>query len=157
MTKTDILEMRKRFSDITYQAVILRIEMPDGSVETIVNHNVDAKIEYICDAYTEELFNKNNSKIKIVGFLITDGNTLESFGNTVEYIQSRLKMTRLGWEDEEYIYFVPDDKPCIIKRKSDGSEELYIPSQEDILAKDWIECKFKEYIKSRKTSLVERI
>ena len=176
MTKTDILERRKQFSDVTYHAVILRIEMPDGSVETIVNHNVDSKIEYICNAYTEELVHKNNDRIKIVGFTITGDRLLSSFGTALQHIQSNLKMARLDWDDEEYIYFVkaqedtviPNDKndakgtintvvfkEYAVKKESDGTARPYIPSYDDMFSHDWIEYKFKKLVKTGRATLAD--
>lgn len=176
MTKTDILERRKQFSDVTYHAVILRIEMPDGSVETIVNHNVDRKIEYIFNTYTEELTHKNNNKIKIIGFSITGDKLLESFGAALQCIQSNLKMARLDWDEEEYICFVKAQentviqnakndakdevntvvfKEYVLKRESDGTARPYIPSYDDMFSHDWIEYKFKKLVKTGRATLAD--
>ena len=49
--------------------VCLAIKMPDGNTELIINQNAKAKIDYIRNAYDEDLKLKNNSDIQIVSYM----------------------------------------------------------------------------------------
>lgn len=67
--------------------IALFIAMPSGEIETIINPNVKAKIDYISKTYSEDLIHKNCDKIKIVGFGIGDDfkSISDMMNNFVEY------------------------------------------------------------------------
>lgn len=57
------------YSDIDYLIVV--VQRPDGAKELIVNsENIEEKIKYYNDFYDENFALRNNSQIKIVGYLI---------------------------------------------------------------------------------------
>lgn len=49
--------------------VCLAIKMPDGSTELIINQNAKSKIDYIRNAYDDDLKLKNNGDIQIVSYM----------------------------------------------------------------------------------------
>lgn len=49
--------------------VCLAIKMPDGSTELIINQNAKTKIDYIRNAYDDDLKLKNNGDIQIVSYM----------------------------------------------------------------------------------------
>ena len=49
--------------------ICLAIKMPDGSTELIINQNAKTKIDYIRNAYDEDLKLKNNGEIQIVNYM----------------------------------------------------------------------------------------
>lgn len=51
-------------------ALQLRIQMPTGEIETIINPNIKAKIEYINRAYDEDLRLRTCPDIYIVSYTI---------------------------------------------------------------------------------------
>lgn len=49
--------------------ICLAIKMPDGSTELIINQNAKTKIDYIRNAYDDDLKLKNNGDIQIVSYM----------------------------------------------------------------------------------------
>jgi len=49
--------------------ICLAIKMPDGNTELIINQNAKAKIDYIRNAYDDDLRLKNNNDIQIVNYM----------------------------------------------------------------------------------------
>ena len=141
MKKSDIIEYRKKLKNVDYCSIVLRIEMPDSSTETVISHKVDSKISFICNAYDDDLVNKNNKQIKIVGCTIYGDLLPITFSQMLEIFKydKYSKYTREGWENGEYIYFKFDNEnKYIMKKEKDENEKLYVPSQEDLLAADWM-------------------
>ena len=50
--------------------ICLAIHMPDGNTELIINQSAKAKINYIRNAYDDDLHLKNNTDIYIVNYMI---------------------------------------------------------------------------------------
>ena len=50
--------------------ICLAIRMPDGNTELIINQSAKAKLDYIRNAYDDDLRLKNNTDIYIVNYMI---------------------------------------------------------------------------------------
>lgn len=53
------------------ETLVIMIQLPDGNVETIINHTkLDKKVEYLDNTYDDKMVMKNNEKIKIVNWMV---------------------------------------------------------------------------------------
>lgn len=62
-----------------------------------------------------------------------------NFSQALDRIKWGMPMTRLAWGDAEtYVYrLLPPDEDKINIRYSSGSESLWSPTVEDVMALDW--------------------
>lgn len=147
MTKKDIFEAYEKVKD-NADCVILKIHMPTGETETIVNSNVAEKMKYINKTYSDELVHSNCKDIYIedVIFCTPDDGSTFNFGEAIIILKEGGKVARKTW-DGEYERFCQIEKDesddgiilsWIKIRESTGSY-IWHPSQEDMLADDWYE------------------
>ena len=69
---------RLQLDDISKQGIILFMLLEDNNKEIIVNANGQKKIDYIKQAYTNELKLKANENIRIKGFAFFDTRNIEA-------------------------------------------------------------------------------
>jgi hypothetical protein len=53
-----------------FDKIALIIKMPDKSTELIINSEVESKVNYIKNAYNDDLQLKNNNEIEIIDYVI---------------------------------------------------------------------------------------
>lgn len=61
-----------KYTDFTGKQIKLSIHMPNGETETILNPSVENKVQYINNAYDDDLRLKANDKIFIIDYEIVD-------------------------------------------------------------------------------------
>lgn len=167
MKKSELLEEYQELikAGTKIEEIVLSIHMPTGEIETISNPNVDAKIDYLKNAYDDDLILMTNEAIYIEDAMFIKEETAEdfSFGTVLAIItagnEHGEKFARRNWNGpNQYIYYVPagrydaitdaakeiadeDGKvsyrPYLALKTVDGSIATWVPSISDLLANDW--------------------
>lgn len=121
--------------------VILYIHMPTGEEETIVNPNVEQKMEYINKTYNEDLVHNNCPEIYITeAMFATEYEPNMKFGEALDKMKAGAKVKLPSWSG--YWYWNPDKETVMIHTKE--GEELDIRETdrvsytlENILSDEW--------------------
>ena len=121
--------------------VILYIHMPTGEEETIVNPNVEQKMEYINKTYNEDLVHNNCPEIYITeAMFATEYEPNMEFGEALDKMKAGAKVKLPSWSG--YWYWNPDKETVMIHTKE--GEELDIRETdrvsytlENILSDEW--------------------
>lgn len=144
------------------EEIVLSIHMPTGETETICNPNVDAKIDYLKNAYDDDLILMTNEAIYIEDVMFIKEAELKdlSFSSVLPIITTTgEKFARRNWNGpNQYIYYVPagrydavtdaakeiadedgkvNYRPYLALKTVDGSIATWVPSISDLLANDW--------------------
>lgn len=121
--------------------VILYIHMPTGEEETIVNPNVEQKMEYINKTYNDDLVHNNCPEIYITEALFaTDYEPNMEFGEALDKMKTGAKVKLPSWGG--YWYWDPD-KETVIMHTKDGEDLDIRETQrvgytlENILSDEW--------------------
>lgn len=121
--------------------VILYIHMPTGEEETIVNPNVEQKMEYINKTYNDDLVHNNCPEIYITEALfVTDYEPNMEFGEALDKMKAGAKVKLPSWGG--YWYWDPDKETVIMHTKEgkelDIRETDRVPyTLENILSDEW--------------------
>ena len=154
MTKKEaLLSQYEKMKEMRISHLTLFLHMPGGETEIIKNPNVKDKIEYIKNAYDDNLVNKGCKDIYISKYAIVEEDDCMPFGVALELMKEGLKMRRRGWNgkgiyiqmqepDEHskmtlpYIYIVTNG---LVTDNNDAPKGVipWIASQTDMLANDW--------------------
>lgn len=121
--------------------VILYIHMPTGEEETIVNPNVEQKMEYINKTYNDDLVHNNCPEIYITEALFaTEYEPNMEFGEALDKMKAGAKVKLPSWSG--YWYWNPEKETVIIHTK-DGEDLDIRETQrvgytlENILSDEW--------------------
>lgn len=121
--------------------VILYIHMPTGEEETIVNPNVEQKMEYINKTYNDDLVHNNCPEIYITEALFaTDYEPNMEFGEALDKMKAGAKVKLPSWGG--YWYWDPD-KETVIMHTKEGKEldiretDRVLYTLENILSDEW--------------------
>lgn len=122
--------------------VILYIHMPTGEEETIVNPNVEQKMEYINKTYNDDLVHNNCPEIYITEALFaTDYEPNMEFGEALDKMKAGAKVKLPSWAG--YWYW-SKEKQTIIMHTKDGVDmdirETQIPDYTfgNIATDEWV-------------------
>lgn len=161
MTKRELFEAYENLKDKA-DCIVLKIHMPTGETETIINPNVCAKMEYINKTYSDELVHSNCADIYIedVAFCFPrDGETFD-FGEAIAVLKNGGKVARGGWNGKGmFLYYVPESAyppvteiaratfngnnvpygAYIAMKTAQNNVVPWLASQTDMLADDWYE------------------
>lgn len=121
--------------------VILYIHMPTGEEETIVNPNVEQKMEYINKTYNDDLVHNNCPEIYITEALFaTEYEPNMEFGEALDKMKAGAKVKLPSWSG--YWYWNPE-KETVIMHTKDGEDLDIRETQrvgytlENILSDEW--------------------
>ena len=113
MKKSELLEEYQELikAGTKIEEIVLSIHMPTGEIETICNPNVDAKIDYLKNAYDDDLILMTNEAIYIEDVMFIKEAELKdlSFSSVLPIITTTgEKFARRNWNGpNQYIYYVP--------------------------------------------------
>ena len=158
-----LLELNRQYQQINANELdlyilSLKIKMPSGEIESIVNPNVCGKVKYINEAYDKDLRLKKNDLIRIVEFefiKIEIGVDFSmNFGEALEVLKRGQRVARKGWNGKGIFIELqrPDENskmthPYIfidttgLQTDNINAPKNRVPwlaSQTDMLAEDWI-------------------
>lgn len=97
MTKKQKLFRDYEMQEKQLECIILFVHMPTGETESIVNSNVEAKINYIKNAYDDDLVHTGNKEIYIEDYLFVEKTDGMTFGYALEEVKDGKKIARKGW------------------------------------------------------------
>lgn len=164
MKKSELLEEYQELikAGTKIEEIVLSIHMPTGETETICNPNVDAKIDYLKNAYDDDLILMTNEAIYIEDVMFIKEAELKdlSFSSVLPIITTtRERFARRNWNGpNQYIYYVPagrydavtdaakeiadedgkvNYRPYLALKTVDGSIATWVPSISDLFANDW--------------------
>ena len=153
--------------------IILKIHMPGGETETIINPKVAEKMAYIDKVYDDNLIHANSSEIYIeeVFFSLIGEDDTFDFGTALDIIKDGGAVARKGWNGKnQFVYYVPANEYSVCtdiarlvandKGKVSynhymalmtvaGTVSTWVPSVTDCLADDWYEVEPTQIKKGR--------
>lgn len=103
MNKRELIDILIKAENENKAAVELRVHMPTGDIETIINPNIKSKREYIERAYDDELRLKTCPDIFIVEAKIIENNKMLSFSQAFEEVKKGKGMRLPHWKPDVII------------------------------------------------------
>ncbi len=152
MKKQELMEQYRELKEAGKEIdlIILYIHMPTGEQETIVNPNVDAKMEYIDKTYDEDLIHSGCKDIYITETIFSTSDEPMNFGDALNEAKDGAKIARAGWNGKGMWVrmIVPtgpsecdngmENLPYLEMKTADDKLVPWLASQTDILAEDWV-------------------
>lgn len=162
MKKSELFSAYEKVKD-NVDCIILKIHMPGGETETIINPKVADKMAYIDKTYNDDLVHANSAAIYIEDAIFCtpeDGETFD-FGEAIAIMKDGGKVARKGWNGkDQFVYYVPANKYKVCTEAAlscadengmveynhymalktvSGAVSTWVPSVTDCLAEDWYE------------------
>ncbi len=152
MKKQELMEQYRELKEAGKEIdlIILYVHMPTGEQETIVNPNVDAKMEYINKTYDEDLIHSGCKDIYITDAILSTPDDGMDFGSALTEAKDGAKIARAGWNGKGMWVrmIVPtgpaecdngmENLPYLEMKTVDDKLVPWLASQTDILAEDWV-------------------
>lgn len=156
MTKKE--ELFAEYNAVKNKAVsiTLFIHMPTGETEIISNPNVEKKVEYIGQAYDDNLIHSNCDQIQIMNYVFETMEETMDFGSAILNLKEGHKLARKGWNGKkQYIqlatsisYIDAGGNLVNVEHEAIGNKAIafvgtsgvqmgWLASQADMLAEDW--------------------